>query len=198
MPRRSDARQRMIESAALLFRERGVNATSFTDVLEHSGAPRGSIYHHFPGGKTELAEAATRWAGECILDSTNHGLATHDPLAAVDALARWWRTVLDRSDFQAGCVIAAAALEGDREPTVREAAAEAFEQWERALAGALTARGVPPQRARSLAEFVIAAFEGAVILARARRSTAPLDRVAEELRRAVAGALPDQAASGSS
>src|SRR3712207_8589123 len=51
-----------------LFRssERGVQGTSFADVLEHSGAPRGSIYHHFGGGKTQLAEEATRWAGEYI------------------------------------------------------------------------------------------------------------------------------------
>ena len=189
MPRRSDARQKMIESAALLIRERGVHATSFTDVLQHSGAPRGSIYHHFPNGKTELAEAATRWAGDFILDSTTDALARNDPLEAIDFLARWWTQVLTRSDFQAGCVIAAAALEGDREPAVRDAAAHAFDQWERALTRALATNGLSRARARALAQLTIAAFEGAVILARARQTTTPLDRVARELRRTIAEAL---------
>src|SRR5207245_307823 len=62
MPRKSEARQKMIESAALLFRERGIHGTSFADVLAHSGAPRGSVYHHFSGGKTQLAEETIRWA----------------------------------------------------------------------------------------------------------------------------------------
>ncbi|MDQ2631261.1 MAG: TetR/AcrR family transcriptional regulator, partial [Actinomycetota bacterium] len=66
MPRQSDARDRMIRSAATLFRERGVEGTAFADVLEHSSTPRGSVYHHFPGGKQQLAEEATRWAGELM------------------------------------------------------------------------------------------------------------------------------------
>src|SRR5918995_78876 len=74
------ARDRMIESAAVLFRERGVHGTSFSDVLEHSGAPRGSIYHHFPGGKTELAAEAVRWAGDVIVAGTVAALADPDPL----------------------------------------------------------------------------------------------------------------------
>ena len=59
-----DARQRMIVSAALLIREHGVEATSFSAVLAHSGAPRGSIYHHFPGGKAQLVEEATRYGAQ--------------------------------------------------------------------------------------------------------------------------------------
>lgn len=73
----------MVQSAALLFRERGVLGTSFNDVIEHSGAPRGSIYHHFKGGKTQLAEEATRWAGEFIVAGTVAALAEDDPLAAL-------------------------------------------------------------------------------------------------------------------
>ena len=54
----------MIETAAVVMRERGVEATSFSEVLARSGAPRGSIYHHFPGGKAQLIEEATRYAGD--------------------------------------------------------------------------------------------------------------------------------------
>ncbi|MBV8953787.1 MAG: TetR/AcrR family transcriptional regulator [Solirubrobacterales bacterium] len=189
MPRSSDARQRMIESAAVLFRERGVHGTSFSDVLDHSGAPRGSIYHHFSGGKTQLAQAATEWAGEYILASTIAALAEDDPIAAIDAFRRWWTKTLRSSDYAAGCVIVAATLEGERDPRVRAAAADAFTKWENALAGALRRRGLPVARARSIATLLIAAIEGAVLLCRARRTIQPLDRVAKELQQTVAAAL---------
>src|SRR3954447_12045048 len=112
MPRESDARRRMIESAAVLFRERGVQGTSFADVIAHSGAPRGSIYHHFQGGKTQLAEETTRWAGEFIVAGAVAALAEHDPVAAIETFRRQWARLLERSDFAAGCVIVAATLEG--------------------------------------------------------------------------------------
>ena len=107
MPRQSDARQKMIESAALLFRERGVQGTSFADVLEHSGAPRGSIYHHFRGGKTQLAEEATRWAGDFMVAGTVAALAEHDPVETVGALRRQWAKILRDSE---GREVAAEAL----------------------------------------------------------------------------------------
>src|SRR3954454_24864343 len=122
MPRESDARRRMIESAAVLFRERGVQGTSFSDVLAHSGAPRGSIYHHFGGGKAQLAEEATRWAGEFIVAGTTAALAQHDPVAAIAVFRAQWAKILRDSDFAAGCTMVAATLEGDREPGVRDAA----------------------------------------------------------------------------
>jgi len=181
MPRQSDARQRMIESAAVLFRERGVQGTSFSDVLAHSGAPRGSIYHHFPDGKTQLAEETTRWAGEFILATTIAALADSDPVGAIDASRRWWTKILRSSDYQAGCVIVAATLEGEREPSVRAAAAHAFTAWGKVLTDALRKQGVPAARARSVATLLIAAIEGAVVLSRAQRSTQPLERVAKEL-----------------
>ena len=105
MPRQSNARQKMIESAAVLFRERGVRNTSFSDVLAHSGAPRGSIYHHFRGGKTQLATEATQWAGEFIVAGTVAALAEGDPVAAIDTFRRWWTKILRGSDYGAGCVI---------------------------------------------------------------------------------------------
>lgn len=190
MPRTTDARDRMIRSAALLFRERGVQGTSFNDVLAHSGAPRGSIYHHFAGGKTQLAEEATTWAGEWVMAGTVAALRERDPVAAVAGFAAGWRRVLADSDFEAGCPVVAAALEGDREPTVRDAAGRAFAAWEDTLAAAFADRGVPDARACSLATLVIAAVEGAIVVARARRSIAPLERVTDELTTLLAAALP--------
>src|SRR3954451_2534010 len=94
MPRRSDGRQKMIESAAVLIRERGVQGTSFADVLEHSGAPRGSIYHHFQGGKTQLAEETVRWAGDFIVAGAVAALDEDDPVAALDTFRRQWTDIL--------------------------------------------------------------------------------------------------------
>jgi TetR/AcrR family transcriptional regulator, lmrAB and yxaGH operons repressor len=189
MPRQSDARQKMIESAALLFRVRGVQGTSFTDVLSHSGAPRGSIYHHFQGGKTQLAEEATQWAGEFIVAGTVAALAESDPVEAIDTFRRRWTKTLRGSDFAAGCPIVAATLEGDREPTVRDAAGRAFSSWEQVLADAFREHHIPRDRARSMATLLIAAIEGAIVVARAQRTTRPLERVSVELQRVVSEGL---------
>src|SRR3954447_9174933 len=121
----------MIESAALLIRERGVDATSFSDVLEHSGAPRGSIYHHFPGGKAQLVEEATRYAGDAVVKLLSAAVDRADsPVAAVEAVVGFWRTLLYSSDFAAGCPVLAATLEGDHNPGARVAAREVFQRWE--------------------------------------------------------------------
>jgi len=179
---RTDARQRMIRSAALLIRERGVDATSFSDVIEHSGAPRGSIYHHFPGGKAQLVEEATRYAGEFIAAGLAEAIAQDNLAGAVDAFVAFWCAALRDSDFAAGCPVVAATLEGDSAPGARAAAGAAFARWEALVSDMLRHNGLPDERAQSLATLVISAVEGAVVLARAQRSTAPLERVGDELR----------------
>ena len=179
----------MIKSTARLMRERGVEATSFADVVAHSGAPRGSIYHHFPGGKAQLVEEATRYGGDFIAAGMAAALEEDDPLSALDDFAEYWRTSLIRSDFSAGCPVAAAAIEGDQNPAAREAAGQAFNRWEQLFARALQRKGVARARARSLATTLVAAIEGAIILARAQRSGAPIERVAHELHRSLRDAL---------
>ena len=180
-PTRTDARRRMIMSAALLIRERGVEATSFSDVIEHSGAPRGSIYHHFPGGKAQLVEEAVRAAADASAAALARSLEGEDPAEAIRLFAAGWRDVLRATDFRAGCPVVAAAVEGDRTPAARDAAAVAFTRWEHLLSAAFERGGVPAERARALATLVVAGVEGAVVLARAQHSTEPLERVADEL-----------------
>ncbi len=187
--RGGDARQRMIISAALLMRERGVEATSFSDVLAHSGAPRGSIYHHFPGGKAQLVEEATRYGGDFIAGGLAAALAENDPAAALHGFCQIWLEVLRESDFAAGCPVVAATLEGDRSPAARDAAAAAFERWEELLIEAFERHGIAAARAASLATLAIAAIEGAIVVARAQRSSTPLERVTGELEQLTATAL---------
>src|SRR4051794_33791892 len=133
---RTDSRERMIASAALLFRRRGIEGTSFSDVLDDSGAPRGSIYHHFPGGKAQLAEEATRYAGEFISAGLAAALETDDPVGAIGRFTSSYLEILRRTEFADGCPIMAAAVEGDRLPRARDAAGSAFASWEALLAGA--------------------------------------------------------------
>jgi AcrR family transcriptional regulator len=179
--RHPDPRRRMLASAALLMRERGVDATSFSDVLEHSGAPRGSIYHHFPGGKTQLVEEATRAAGRFVAAGLEAALAESDPVTALERFVDSWSAILRDTEFNAGCTILAVAVAGDQPPQARDAAAEVFTSWESILADAYERHQVPAGRARSLATLAVASLEGAVVLARAQRSLDPLKRVAGEL-----------------
>jgi AcrR family transcriptional regulator len=183
------AKERMIESAVVLMRERGVGATSFSEVLAHSGAPRGSIYHHFPEGKAQLIAEATRWAGRFIAAGEKAALKGDDPRQAVEAAYAFWHALLTESDFGQGCPVVAATVSAEDMPVVRDAAAEAFRSWEEPIADSLERNGVPPDRARALATLTIASFEGAVIMARAQRSLAPIEHVAAELRAAVGAAL---------
>ncbi|MDQ2631572.1 MAG: TetR/AcrR family transcriptional regulator, partial [Actinomycetota bacterium] len=101
-----------------------------------------------------------------------------------------WRRVLEESDFAAGCPIVAAALEGDRSPGAREAAAETFGEWRRLLTDAFGKAGLSAGEAASMATLFIAAIEGAIVLARAQRSIEPLTEVAGELQGLVKNALP--------
>src|SRR2546427_13005272 len=112
----------MIQSAAVLMRERGIEATSFSAVLEHSGAPRGSIYHHFPGGKAQLVEEATRYAGEWTGRGLSAALEAGDVATAIDLFVAGWRHTLESTDFAAGCPVVAATVEG----AARDEAAAAF------------------------------------------------------------------------
>ena len=185
----ASSKQRMIETAAVVMRERGVEATSFSEVLARSGAPRGSIYHHFPGGKAQLIEEATRYGGEFTAAGLAAALADDDPVAAIGAFSASWLRILRKTDFAGGCPVVAASLEGDRSPAARDAAAAAFENWEQLVAAALEPHVESAQLARSLATLVIASIEGAIVLARAARSTGPLERVAAELEQVLVGAI---------
>ena len=181
-PRGSDVRERMLDSTSTLIRQRGASATSLDDILAHSGAPRGSLYYYFPGGRTQLIEETVERAGASI-EQLIASAGDHSPIEVFDTFVRAWRDVLIASSFQAGCPVLAAAIETDDEtPQLTEAAARAFTSWRSALAALLRRHGASPAEARRLANLVIAAVEGAVALSRADRSAQPLDDIARTLR----------------
>jgi AcrR family transcriptional regulator len=173
----SDSRNRMIHSAALLFREHGYSGTGFRDVIEHSGAPRGSIYHHFPGGKEQLAADTVAWAAAVIERRIERAAQSGHPVAALGIFVEAWREVLEESNFRAGCPIVAVVAEADAGSTATAAAATAFARWQELIARALLDAGVGRTDARRLATLVIAGIEGAILLCRARHDIQPLSDV---------------------
>ncbi|OBK17581.1 TetR/AcrR family transcriptional regulator [Mycobacterium asiaticum] len=186
-------RERMVVSAALLIRERGAHATAISDVLAHSGAPRGSAYHHFPGGRTQLLCEAVDYAGEYIAALIT---ASGGGLELLDTLTEKYRQQLLDTDFRAGCPIAAVSVEAgepqdrDRMAPVVERAAAAFDRWSELMARRFTADGLVPERAAELATLALSALEGALLVARARRDLTPLDVVHRQLREAFERSLP--------
>ncbi len=181
-------RQRMVQSAAVLMRERGVEATSFSDVLVDSGAARGSIYHYFPRGKAQLVEEATQYGGDYVAVQLKASLEQKDSIGALRDLVNLFRVVLIESEFEAGCPVVAAALEGSRNPAARDRAGAAFGNWEQLLAAGLERDGLVAEQAARLATLAVSALEGAIILARAQRSPEPLDRVVEQVEGLIRGA----------
>ncbi|KRE30494.1 TetR/AcrR family transcriptional regulator [Agromyces sp. Soil535] len=190
----TDTRRRMIDSAALLVARHGSRGTSFSEVLEASGAPRGSLYHHFPQGKEQLVHAAVEAAGGRSLAQ----LAAFDGLSAGEVASRFlgmWRSLLTATDFGVGCAVAAVTVDAESDALL-ERAGVVFRSWRSRLAELLAAGGVGADRAASLAALLIGASEGGVLLARAERDVAVFDAVAAEAVAAVeaaAGVAPTPA-----
>ncbi|MFD8799654.1 TetR/AcrR family transcriptional regulator [Streptomyces atroolivaceus] len=196
--RKSDSRERMVLSAAALLREYGASATSVDHVLAHSGAPRGSVYHHFPGGRAQLIDEAVALAGDFITGLIDAAMQADDPVEAVDAFFALWRDRLVESDFRAGCPIVAVAVEtNDDAPQLARSAAAVFARWQEALAALLVRHGLAEERSLRLGAFIIAAVEGAVIMCRAERSTAPIEAAAAEIHNLLIYALRDRPGTGS-
>src|SRR3979411_2471374 len=144
----TDSRASMVRSAASLIRCRGVSATSLTDVLSDSGAPRGSIYHHFPDGKRQLAEDAISWTSERVLAHLRAG-KPRSPSEVLERFIAMWRQVVVTSGATAGCVVAGVAIDtSPDEKAVMDVVRATFRSWEAVLSEELEAVGVPSQRAR--------------------------------------------------
>ncbi|MFE7720362.1 TetR/AcrR family transcriptional regulator [Nocardia rhizosphaerihabitans] len=183
-------RQRLLLSAITLMCERGVHATGLTDLLTHSRTARGSIYQHFPAGKSELFEAATYAAGRTITALLDNLLATRTPAHAIDGIIDYWEQVLTGSDYTMGCPILAAAQAGSQEPSVQAASAAVFATWTDKIATALHQAGTEPTTAKVIASTAVSAVEGAIAQSRGARTTQPLDDARIAVKLLIESALP--------
>ena len=172
---RGAVRTRMVEGAVRLLATRGVEGTSFAEVLGATDSPRGSVYHHFPGGKPELLHAALDLASERGLAAME---ATRGRPAAVviERFLALWRILLERSRLTAGCAVVAITVAADDDDLL-DHAGTIFRIWTELLTELCAAGGMNQNSARRLAVTVIAATEGAVALCRAERSMEPFEDV---------------------
>ncbi len=189
----ASTRDRLLTSTNELFRTHGLNGTSLKQVTEAAGAPIGSLYHHFPGGKEELAEAVLRTSGatyqalfEMIAD------AAADPAAAVTDFFEGAAAVLEETDFIDICPIGTVAREvASTSERLREASQTVFDGWFAAMAGRLEAAGVPSVDAVDLARTTVATLEGCFMLARTARDATVLRTAGRHVRSMVEGALAE-------
>lgn len=179
MARPSDARSRLIRTASALFRRRGYDGVGLTQILEVSGAPKGSFYHHFPEGKEQLAVACVHYAGEQVGTFLDEAMTAAPDFATgirrfVGGIAAWFQS----TDFREGCPITSVVLATvpQSEP-LTQAARSVIEDWQRRLLAHAARFGT--QLSADDAELLLMLVEGAWILGRVRQSQAPLLRAAE-------------------
>ena len=155
------------------------------EIVAEADAPRGSLQHYFPNGKEGLVSEALLWMGDVAARRVRRHVEHLDPprpSALLAAMVEDWRVDLTAEEFTAGCpLVAAAADVAATSDDLREVLRQAFDGWQEPLAAALESLGVPAERTDRLAVLVLAALEGAIVLARIRRSLAPLDHVVAEL-----------------
>jgi TetR/AcrR family transcriptional regulator, lmrAB and yxaGH operons repressor len=177
-----DTREHMIETTASLVHRLGFHGTSLNEVLTESGAPRGSLYYHFPGGKEQLVLETTRRGVATVTQLLKEALTgSSEPADGVRAFVEAAAHVLRDSGYVFGCPVAPIVLDSPESSALAEVCQEAFEEWQQVLVEGLGSAGIERGRTESLATTIVCGMEGGLILARARRDTAPLDAVAEEL-----------------
>lgn len=163
-----DSRERMVRSAAYLFREHGYTGTAFRDVIAHSGAPRGSIYHHFPGGKEQLATEAIELAGRLVTGHLQEAAARSGSAGVIKMLFRGSNRLLQRTNYRHGCPVGAVAVEAASDTPLGRTARGAFDEWASVLDDSLRAEGHAAGGARELALLAVSSLEGAILVSRAR------------------------------
>lgn len=177
------SRQRMVAGAADMIGRRGLRAASVRELAKHAGAPLGSTYHYFPGGKAQLAAEAVRWADEQTTAQLTRLMAGGSKSVLHGFLDGWRKALLD-SDFRRGCPVLAIAVEDQGEDaSPRDAVVFAFSNWTTTLAKSLRDDGMAAAAAADTAMLIIAAVEGAVAMSRAERSVQPLEVVGRQLQR---------------
>lgn len=183
------SRARLVGATAALLQRQGYHATGLGQIVQESGAPRGSLYFYFPGGKEELACTALAESGEAMRQQLEAVIAAApDPGAAVEDVCRVLGQALAGSGYAHGCPLATVALEAAADSdAVREVCATHYARWEHSIAARLCAAGAAPESAAELATFILATIEGALLLAKVKRDLGPL----EQAGRMLAGMMRD-------
>jgi AcrR family transcriptional regulator len=168
----------MVRSAAMLMRERGIHGVGLREIVTHSGGPRGSLGRFFPGGKTQLMTEAIDVALADLLDELDRALTDAETFPeAIAAIVTAWRRLLVDHDFALGCPLAATIVDAADNDDLRAHVSASLGRWQASVAAVYVKFGDPPAVAEEHSTVLLAALEGALILARAQRSTEPLATV---------------------
>jgi TetR/AcrR family transcriptional repressor of lmrAB and yxaGH operons len=170
-----DGRERLLAGAGRLLAERGYAAMELRDVAERGHAPRGSIYHHFPRGKAQLAAEAAALDGERTRAVLEQALAERGVKGTLRLFAEFFRRQSERHPELIGCPVAAAALAHPEDPELAAVATAAFQSWEAPIAAALEQDGIAAKDAAAFAALTVSTIEGALLRTRAAGTHAPLD-----------------------
>ncbi|MCZ4557739.1 TetR/AcrR family transcriptional repressor of lmrAB and yxaGH operons [Rhodococcus sp. PvR044] len=169
-------RARLLSSTIATVQELGVNAAGLTELLKRSNASRNSLYQHFPAGKGQLVETATRIVSRVV---HSHVSVMAEKLASAPSVEQWldelfafWREPLESSEYRLGSFMMAAALD-EQNPAVQAAAGQAFTDWTSRLADGMVAAGIEEAAARSMAGLLLSVIEGAIVQSRALESSQP-------------------------
>lgn len=187
----TSARARLLKTATGLLARSGYRDLGVTELLERSGVTAGSLYHHFPGGKEELAATAIRDAGVATRALLDQLLVDHEPVEAIRTMFSVAAAGIEQSKWRLGCPVGTPAAEvSNAGPLVAGAIRESFDLWIEALSTAMADRGMAMDEALRLAGWCIAGYEGAVLLCRSQRDTSVMadaaDRLADEIQSALA------------
>lgn len=186
----ADTKARILDATGELFRRQGYTGTGLKQIVAEAGAPFGSIYHFFPGGKQQLAAEVIRTSGRAYQDLVMALLdAAPGAVAAVETSYAGAAELLEATGYADACPIATVALEvASTDETLRAATATVFEEWTVAGTERFARWGFEAAAARRLAIVFITSLEGAFVVCRAARSTEALDAAASAVIAAVRAA----------
>jgi AcrR family transcriptional regulator len=190
----SDTKERILDSSGELFRRQGYMGTGVKEILAEAGAPFGSLYHFFPGGKAELGAETVRRSGALYGLLLGEYAGPEVPLAqGIREFFAGAAETLRETDYADACPIATVALEvSSNNEELRRACADVFTAWIEGGTERFAAEGLPRDRARTLVIQMLAALEGAFVLSRALRSTEPVELAGEASVKAIEAALQTQ------
>lgn len=191
-PRRtSPTRERLVRETAALLERRGYQATAVKEIVRAADVTTSSLYHHFPGGKEELAASALAYAGERFAALLRAALASEERTPdAVAACANDLAADLASTRWTDGCPVAVTALESVSDaPLLRTTSARILLEWQEIIAGRLQSAGLDGPAAADLACTVLSALEGAELLSRVTADPSPLHTTGRYLARLVSSEL---------
>ncbi|MDL9948155.1 TetR/AcrR family transcriptional regulator [Gordonia sp. ABSL11-1] len=186
----SGTRDRILAATAELYRRQGMSATGLKQISAMSGAPFGSIYHHFPGGKEAISAEVIRSEGVRYGNLVVAQLVLTDPATGIPELFQNAGRAMQAQDYSEACSIETIALEvASTNESLRQESATVFEHWLTVLAQWFGQLHISDEQCRRLALTTLTALEGAFVLCRTLRSVDPIIAAGHGVQAAVVAEL---------